>query len=110
MTVFESMIIEEYDREQRYLAALERELAMLPKGSLVEKRRGNRSYHYLTYREGNRVLTKYVPVDQVEHTRAQIERRGQMERSAKVAKKTMLQITRALGCEPDEFLRNEGIR
>lgn len=110
MTVFESFIIEEYDRERRYLAALERELATFPKGSLVEMRRGKGLYHYLTYREGGRVLTKYVPVDQVEHTRRQIKRRGQMERSAKVAKKTMMQITRALGCEPDEFLRNEGIR
>ena len=51
----------------------------LPKGVLSEKRVGNRTYYYLKYRDGKRVIPQYVPVGKVEEIREQVEPRKHIE-------------------------------
>ena len=54
------MLEEELDRNLRAQAAYAASRDALPKGSVTVKRRGERTYCYLKYREGGKVVTRYV--------------------------------------------------
>lgn len=110
MTAFECMLVDEYDRAKRLIPGLEEEIAGLPRGAVVEKRRGGKVYHYLTRREGGRVVTEYIPRDDVAEIRGKIELRKSLEATLGAFRKTMKQVERALGCEPDEYIRHQDIR
>ncbi|MBP5311630.1 MAG: hypothetical protein J6112_02215, partial [Clostridia bacterium] len=50
-----------------------------PKGSLSERHIGVKTYYYLKYREGGKVISKYIPADQAGELRDKIERRRHTE-------------------------------
>jgi copper oxidase (laccase) domain-containing protein len=54
-------------------------ISLMKKGVLSEKRVGNRTYYYLKYRDGKRVISQYVPVGKVEEIREQVEHRKHIE-------------------------------
>ena len=110
MTAFECMLVDEYDRARRLIPGLEEEIAGLPRGSVVEKRRGGKVYCYHTRREGGRVVTEYIPRDGVAEMRGKIELRKSLEDTLGAFRKTMRQVERALGCDPDEYIRHQDIR
>ena len=56
---------EEYDR--------------LPKGSISEKKAGDKTYYYLKYRDGKKVVSQYISKSQIDEIRAQIEKRKHIE-------------------------------
>ena len=63
-----AMVFDILEEEKRRLLSLkaryERQLSELPKGSLSRKKRWNREYLYLAYRESDKVKFEYVgPVD-----------------------------------------------
>ena len=96
-SVFEEILLEEYDRSARMVRTLDAELASLPRGSIQEKVIKGHVYHYLQYREGSHVRSVYVPKADVEALREQLESRSRCIRVKKEEERTMRQIERALG-------------
>lgn len=60
MTVFESVLIEEYQRAGRILASIQEELERLPAGYLRKKIVNGKAYYYRQYRDGNKMVSRYV--------------------------------------------------
>ena len=74
-----STISQERERIDRMLAKYREELETLPKGTISEKKAGQSTYFYLKYRDGKRVISKYVPQKDVETVREQVEKRRHIE-------------------------------
>ena len=97
MSVIEEVLLEEYGRSLRISEAIEKDLAGLPKGSIQRKVIGGREYHYLQYREGDKVRSEYVPAERLQALREQIARRKEDTVALKEQEKSRKQIERALG-------------
>ncbi len=79
MNLILSTILQEKERIDRMLAKYQEELAMLPKGTISEKKVRQSTYFYLKYREGKKVISKYIPQKDVETVREQVEKRRHIE-------------------------------
>ena len=100
MSIFEEILLEEYERSSRISKALEAELERLPRGSVRERSINGKSYYYLQYRDGAHVRSVYLRRDDVEHIRNQLARRKEVQEALAEQEKTRKQIVRALGEEP----------
>ena len=74
-----STILQEKERIDRMLAKYQEELGTLPKGSISEKKVRQSTYFYLKYREGKKVISRYIPQKDVEAVREQVEKRRHIE-------------------------------
>lgn len=92
------MLEEELDRNARAQEAYETERDRLPKGSVTVKRRGDKAYCYLKYREGSRTVTDYMgTAPKVEaELRAAVVRRREIEVSIRQLRDERVYIERAL--------------
>lgn len=68
---------------------LEREIALLPIGSIGSKTVGNKVYHYHRFYKNGKRFEEYVAFDKVEELRSQIEKRKQLEKELKELKKSL---------------------
>ena len=59
MKVIKGILAEELENARQKLRLYQKELASLPKGSIVSKRIKGRLFHYLAYRNGARMVFKY---------------------------------------------------
>lgn len=55
-----SVFQDELARNQRLVERYEKELQSLPKGSVFKRKIGNQEYYYLNYREGQKVISKFL--------------------------------------------------
>ena len=79
-TVFYSVVEEEKERNLERQDAYQEEVDKLPKGSLVIREVGGKKYHYLYYRCGSKMKSKYLKVGtNIEEIREQIARRKHYE-------------------------------
>ena len=97
VSILEGVLLEEYERSLRMTAALEDEVSSLPKGYVRESWRNGHVYYYLQRREGERVVSEYVPRELVEELRDKIVRRKACERGLKAQERSRWQIEKALG-------------
>ncbi len=74
-----STILQEKERIDRMLAKYQEELEMLPKGTISEKKVKQSTYFYLKYREGKKVISRYIPQKDVDAVREQVEKRRHIE-------------------------------
>ena len=74
-----STILQEKERIDRKLAKYQEELEMLPKGTISEKKVKQSTYFYLKYREGKKVISRYIPQKDVDAVREQVEKRRHIE-------------------------------
>ena len=79
MNLILSMVIQEKKRIEYMLAKYSEEYQHLPKGAISEKKNGEKTYYYLKYRDGKKVVSKYVSKANVDILRSQIERRKHIE-------------------------------
>ena len=107
MSVLEDVLREEYVRSLRLSHLMEKELASLPKGSVRVRMIRGREYYYLNHREGDRVLSDYIPASEVELVRAKVARRRELKAALKEQERSRKQIERALGGRPDVDVREE---
>jgi hypothetical protein len=68
----------------------------LPKGSIVNKKIKGKEYSYLIYRNGLKVVTKYIKPDELENLKKKIEQRNiykkelqEIRKDIKIAKKVV---------------------
>ena len=74
-----NIILQEKERIDRMLAKYQEELGTLPKGTISEKKVRQSTYFYLKYRDGKKVISRYVPQKDVETIREQVEKRRHVE-------------------------------
>ena len=72
-------VMQERERIENMLAQYEAELSLLPNGTISEKNNGGKTYYYLKYRDGKKVISKYVSRRDIETVREQIEKRKHTE-------------------------------
>ena len=98
VNIIRDTLAEELDRNARSQRAYELEHAKFPRGSVSVRTRGNKTYCYLKYREGNRVVTQYVGVaNHVENDlRSQVARRKELEAVIRRLRREELFIKKAL--------------
>lgn len=90
MGVIKGVLREELENSLRMKKGYERELAKLPKGSLVKKRIKGHEYYYLLLREGGKVKLKYkgkVPEDEIKKYKEAKEYRAKYRKLLSQVKK-----------------------
>ena len=89
-----SVVLEEQKRNVEMIAAYEKELESLPKGTLSVKKVGNNEYYYLKYRNDKKIVTDYIGKDKekIIQIEEQIKRRKHYENmlSALVKEQTII--------------------
>ena len=58
--VIRSVYLDELERNKRLISRYEKEMEDLPKGSIFKRKIGNSEYIYLNYREGKKVISKFI--------------------------------------------------
>ena len=85
------------------ISDLEREIAALPQGSITVKRIKGKDYYYHRVIKNKKRTETYLPFDQVEELRAQIERRKVLEAVLKKLRKQAPQPEQNELDNPAEF-------
>ena len=60
MSIIKHILGEELERLEKLLEKYRQEIDRLPKGSLAKKQRYGNNYIYLAYRDGKKVIFKYI--------------------------------------------------
>ena len=94
MTIIGSLLNRENIRNQNMILEYENELSNLPKGSIKAKKVGNKIYYYLYFRDGKKVISKYIGKDEqsIIIIKEKLERRIQIENILNKLKEEQLQI------------------
>ena len=74
MNLILSTILQEKERIDRMLSKYQEEL-----GTISEKKVKQSTYFYLKYREGKKVISRYIPQKDVDAVREQVEKRRHIE-------------------------------
>ena len=88
---------------QTRAAELERLISFLPAGSITKKTVNGKEYFYHRWTENKKRREKYIPADELENFRAQIEQRKELEQELKALKK---QLPKAKSANPSAFTTN----
>lgn len=79
MNMILTTIAQEKKRIEYMLAKYKEAQDRLPRGSISEKVVGDRTYYYLKYRDGKKVISQYIRKSQVVKIREQIKKRKHIE-------------------------------
>lgn len=71
--------MQEKRRIDYMLAKYQEALAELPKGTISEKQVKDNTYYYLKYRDGKKIVSKYIGKKEIEELKQQIDRRRHIE-------------------------------
>ena len=93
----------ELSKMQARVAELERQIADLPAGSITKKTVNGKEYFYHRWTEDKKRREKYIPADELETFRAQIEQRKVLEQELKALKK---QLPKAKTMDTSAFTAN----
>ena len=74
---------------QASAAELEQQISALPASSITKKTVSGKDYFYHRWTENKKRREKYIPADELENFRAQIERRKAMEQELHVLEKQL---------------------
>lgn len=76
-----SIIADEAKRIKALRQSYEDQLALLPKGTLQTRRRGKNEYYYLSFRDGEKVITEYIGKDEktINELKQSLEKRKHIE-------------------------------
>ena len=58
--VIRSVFLDELERNKRLISRYEKEMEDLPKGAIFKRKIGTSEYIYLNYREGKKVISKFI--------------------------------------------------
>lgn len=96
MSILIEVLQEELDRLDRQQAAYESHLRELPRGYISKKNiRGKESY-YLQYREGAKIVSKWIPAANLQEVERQVDQRKMLEASLRRVKGDQKKLRRAL--------------
>jgi len=98
MTIIESVIRDEYDRNLRMQEAYCQEIAKLPRGSVTRKVINGKTYYYLMYREAGKVENKYLSKkdNDIDDLVKQVQKRRELESLIKKLRKEQKEMEKYL--------------
>lgn len=76
-------VTQEKQRIEYMLLKYQNELSSLSRGTISEKTVGEKTYYYLKYRDGKKVVSQYVSKKEIENVRALVEKRRHIEAMVK---------------------------
>lgn len=79
MNLILSTVMQEKQRIDYMLTRYHDEFDRLPKGTISEKVTNGKTYYYLKYRDGKKVVSKYISKKEIDSVRQQIEKRRHIE-------------------------------
>lgn len=96
MSIVGTLINKESVRNQKMISEYEEKLTNLPKGTIKNKVVGDKNYYYLCYRDGKKVVSKYIGKDEdsLKQIENQIEERKHIELMLKQLKKEQQELKR----------------
>ncbi len=97
--IVKSVFQDELERNQRLVARYEKELKNLPKGSIFKRKIGNKEYLYLNYREGEKVISKFLGKAEEfnsEELQLQLDKRKEYKKLLKKLKIEQKELLKAL--------------
>ena len=94
MSIISTLLIKEKNRNEKMIIEYTRELNILPKGTIKEKKVKDKIYYYLLFRDGDKVITKYLGKNEesLYLIKEQLARRKQLERMLQKLKEEKTQI------------------
>ena len=94
MSMLMTVISREETRNENMIIEYTKELETLPKGKITPKTVNGKTYYYLYYRDGKKVVSKYIGKDEESLTavREQLTRRSQIEEIIQKLKEEKAQI------------------
>ena len=94
MSMLMTIISREETRNENMINEYTKELETLPKGKITPKTVNGKTYYYLYYRDGKKVVSKYVGKDEesLATIREGLARRSQIEEIVKKLKEEKAQI------------------
>lgn len=96
MNMILTTIMQEKERILYMLEKYREEYDRLPKGSISEKKSGAKTYYYLKYRDGKKVISQYISKDGIEEIRTKIEKRKHIEAMIKSLQEELAIAEKAL--------------
>jgi hypothetical protein len=96
VSIVYDVLREELDRLKEKEKAYADQLERLPKGSLVSKKINGREYHYLVYREGRHVKTKFIKAEEVQNVSILVKQRKQFEMALRGIRKDCSHIRKVV--------------
>ncbi len=96
MSALHDVLQEELERALRVKSAIELELKDLPLGYISRKNIRNKPAYYLQKRQGQKIISKYLPIHQVPKLEKQIKRRRQLQASLRALDDNVSRLRRAL--------------
>ena len=97
MNLVINTILQEKRRIDYMLERYQAVLAGLPKGTVSEKPVNGNIYYYLKYRDGKKVVSKYVSRKDIDSLRQQIEKRRHVEAMIRALQEEQRLAEKALG-------------
>lgn len=94
MSMLMTVISREEARNEKMIIEYTKELETLPRGKITPKTVNGKTYYYLYYRDGKKVISKYIGKDDDSLTsiRERLTRRSQIEEIMKKLKEEKAQI------------------
>ena len=94
MSMLMTLISREEARNENMITEYTKELETLPRGKITPKTVNGKTYYYLYYRDGKKVVSKYIGKDEESliAVREQLTRRSQIEEIIKKLKEEKAQI------------------
>jgi len=94
MSMLMMVISREEYRNEKMIIEYTKELEILPKGKIMPKTINGKIYYYLYYRDGKRVVSKYIGKDKesLNKINEQLSRRSQIEGIIKKLKNENVKI------------------
>lgn len=99
MSILKDVLSDEYERLKSLEEWYKQEILSLPKGSISLKKRRDREYLYINYRENNKVKSDYVGFaasEKAVDTANKIKQRKNYEEELKTVKQDLKELKRAL--------------
>lgn len=85
------------------IAELEREIAMLPEGSITKKKVKEKEYYYHRITRNGKRVENYLPFEEVSELQLQIEKRRSLEKNLKILKAQVLPENEPRGTEEEQL-------
>jgi hypothetical protein len=99
MSVLSEILSEEYKRLLGTIDSFEKARSELPKGTIRNKKIHGRIYSYLQWRDGDKVVSRYVRDDEREILEKQIKARRKKEEELRVLKAQKKEFDKVIGKE-----------
>lgn len=96
MSILDDVLKEEYDRLVRMKSVMSSEFDALPKGTISRKNIRGCDCYYLQYREGSKIVSKYIKKSELNELMAKIDRRKNLKKSLHDIDTEMKKIERTL--------------